>query len=152
MIINNRSHYSVLKTGKVTVSVHPVAEVPREVYRVSNAYDVGLGEQTVILEHAGYYARGPVKKRADRIRLPERIDNQKFVYTGKKHVLAYDLKDLIEVCPQEYAIEAIIPDVLAPGDLVTFKESKKDAQILIVDCLRIVKHSDKVKKRVTHAV
>jgi hypothetical protein len=153
MIENNRYFWSHLKTKNVTVRVSPREESAGSVFRVSSMIDLGNGRQTVILDYmaGGAGERGQICKEG--MSIPFRMGNLDFIYTSQKNAAIQTVDALLSsLCKAGSRVEKIVTDVLAPGDLLVFRQQAKAKKIKMIDALRVVKESAFTQSKAEHAV
>ncbi|MGH1403672.1 MAG: hypothetical protein ACRBDL_05465 [Alphaproteobacteria bacterium] len=152
MIENNRYYWSHLKTKNVTVSVKPKRKEKGLVFRVSNMVDLGNGRQTVMLDHVDYPKSYAIRPDMSDIAVPFRMGNLDFIYASGKKPSLRNVKCLITTLYKEQSVEAIVMDVLAPGDLLVFKQEEGSTKIKMVETLRVVCDDSYQKSDVNHAL
>ncbi len=155
MIKNNRYYWSHLKTSSVTVRVsqRPKTKQNGIVFRVKNMIDLGNGRQTVTLEHVDYPKT--FQKRFENkkdVPIPFRMGEFDFIYASHVKPAIRNVPTLLSTVYKGEKIEQIVTDVLAPGDLLVFKQEKNGMSIKIVDVLRIVKEDSYQKTTANYAL
>lgn len=140
MIENNRFYWSHLKTSSVTVRVAPKKKQKGIIFRVKNMIDLGCGRQTVMLEHVDY-PKTFTKRCTSQgdVPVPFRMGSFDFVYTSAMKPAMRNVQSLLSTLYKEEKVEKIVTDVLAPGDLLVFKQEKNGTSIKMVDALRVMK-------------
>lgn len=148
MIENNRYFWSHLKTKNAMVRVRPSREcLSGMVFRVNNLIDLGQGRQTVVLDPVDY--PDPIKPTRNKKpgAVPMRMGALDFVYASRKTPFIRNVRNLIANVYKDVRIEKIVVDVIAPGDLLVFRQEENGSTIKMVETLRVVKnHSQKNKK------
>lgn len=141
MIKNNRFYWSHLQMSRVTVRVSPVVKEKGVVFRVKHMVDLGAGRQTVTLENIDY-PDGSIYKRSEKkdpVPVPFRMGSFDFVYTSRLQPALRNVQTMLSTLYKTEKVEKITPDVLAPGDILVFKQDGNSAAIKMVDALRVVK-------------
>lgn len=151
MIENNRYYWSHIKMHNVTVSVKPRQNSQGVVFRVMNMIDIGDGRQTVVLE-ALERGESRLKCADDNFAVPFSMGNLDFVYASRQNPSLCDFRHLIASTYPEANIEEIVPEVLAPGDLLVFRQSKTDGSIKLAGAMRVVCQSNQYGKRAGYAL
>ncbi len=152
MIENNRYYWSHLKTKNVTVSVKPKRKEKGLIFRVSNMVDLGNGRQTVMLDHVDYPKSFSVRSDDSEIAVPFRMGHLDFIYASGKKPSLRNVKCLITALYKKQSVEPIVMDVLAPGDLLVFKQEAGSTKIRMVETLRVVCENSYRKSDVNHAL
>ncbi len=153
MIENNRYYWSHLKTSNVTVRVAPKKKQKGIIFKVKHMIDLGNGRQTVMLEHVDYpktylHRRDTPKD----VPVPFRMGEFDFVYTSAMKPALRNVQTLLSTLYKEEKVEKIVTDVLAPGDLLVFKQEKNGMSIKMVDALRVIKQYSCHKKTANYAL
>lgn len=152
MIENNRYFWSHLKTSSATVRVNPKAELTGLVFRVNNIVDLGMGRQTIFLDHIDYpdaHINPRVKKAAA---VPMRMGDLDFVYASRKTPVIRNVRNLIASLFKDTRLEKIVVDVISPGDLIVFRQDENTSRMRIVETLRIVKENTYTKTQAEYAL
>ncbi len=140
MIKNNRYCWSHLKTSNVTVRVTPKKKQKGIIFRVKHMIDLGNGRQTVMLEHVDYPQTYMQRsERQGNVPVPFRMGEFDFVYTAAMKPALRNIQSLLSTLYKAEKVEKIVTDVLAPGDLLVFKQEKNGMSIKMVDALRVIK-------------
>lgn len=152
MIENNRYFWSHLKTSSTTVRVNPKAELTGMVFRVNNIVDLGMGRQTIFLDHIDYpdAHANPRVKRAGAV--PMRMGDLDFVYASRKTPVIRNVRNLIASLFKDMRLEKIVVDVISPGDLIVFRQDENTRRMRIVETLRIVKENTYTKTQAEYAL
>lgn len=152
MIQNNRYYWSHLKTRSVTVSVKPSKRKKGIVFRVSGMIDVGNGRQTVMLEHVDYPKSYGLKDNCRDVAVPFRMGHLDFIYASGKRPSLRNIKSLLSTVYKNSCVEKIVPEVLAPGDLLVFEQDEESGSLRMVNTLRVVQENSYKKSRVKNAL
>tara|TARA_B100001989_G_scaffold47492_1_gene30444 strand:- start:2347 stop:2805 length:459 start_codon:yes stop_codon:yes gene_type:complete len=152
MIQNNRYYWSHFKMQNVTVSVKPKQKTQGVVFRVINMIDIGNGRQTVVLESVDYPEPSAAKSSNDGFTVPFRMGELDFVYASRQNPSLCDYRHLISCVYPDAKIEEIVPEVLAPGDLLVFKQNKADGSIKMAGAMRVVCPKSSFVKRAGYAL
>ncbi|MDH5721993.1 MAG: hypothetical protein OEY94_01560 [Alphaproteobacteria bacterium] len=137
MIKDNRYFWSHVKMHNVTVSVKPRKSTQGVVFRVVNMIDIGDGRQTVVLG-ALNGVENRVAEGSDFPAVPFRMGSLDFVYTSRRVPSLCDYRHLITSTYPEARIEEIVPEVLAPGDLLVFRQKRGENSIKLAGAMRVV--------------
>ena len=145
MIEHNRSFWTRLKTRTVTISVQP-REDTAYVFQVINIVDLGTGRQMVVLDglFPQDHKRRPVRRR-NALSMPHKIGRLDFVCTGRRQIPVSDIYKRIRDINAKAHIEPIVPDVLAPGDVVVFRKDR-------LETFRIVTTHNHITDKADHAL
>ncbi len=152
MIEDNRYYWSHLKTKTVTVRVAPKKQPKGVVFRVGNMIDLGIGRQTVMLEHVDYPELLHKKTANGDVQIPFRMGSLDFVYTSPKKPAMRNVKKLISTLYDKEQVKEIVADVLSPGDLLVFKQDEETQGIKMVEALRVVTDNICTKSKPEHAL
>lgn len=135
MNISNRTLWSHLKTGNVTVSVTPQAnKYPSNtegyIFVVQSIIDTGNGRRSLILDqlegipaHAGSGLDGTLDKPS--MTIPYSSDEFSFVITQKKQKPHSCIQSTLHYYFDKKIVQDIVPEIFMPGDLVVFEYSRK---------------------------
>lgn len=152
MIENNRYFWSHLKTKNATVRVNPREEATGMIFRVNNVLDLGFGRQTIFLDNVDYpdqsFSRKPKKASA----VPMRMGDLDFVYASRQTPAIRNIRNLIASVFKGVNLEKIVVDVLAPGDLIVFRQDENTRKMKIVETLRVVKDQTYQKTQAEYAL
>ena len=142
MIENNRYFWSHLKTRTVTVRVAPKKKQRGIVFQVSNMIDLGMGRQTVMLQHLDFpRSHYCYIDNGHNVAVPFRMGSLDFVYTSLDQPKVQNVHSLLSTLYKEHEVERIVADVLSPGDLLVFKQEGQSSQIKMLEALRVVKEN-----------
>lgn len=157
MNIGGRILWSHLKMPSVTVSVQTAPKPRVYMFRVLNMVEVGALGRTAIVEpfdpDDGFeMALLGDNDKSQKLPVPYKVGNLKFMYTGKKPVKLTDLDYVVNCTFGGNAVEKIVMEVLSPGDLLVVRPKRNLAGIKSVEALRVASRFKKHKGRYLHAV
>lgn len=129
MNIYNRTLWSELKLPNLTVRVEPRPELPAFVFRVISILELGRGKRTIILGDIDSPMEYVQMKYKNPHAMPERVGCTNFVYVrGCGLAITNVPKAIAAYCrfyqgaSDDLAVEKVVPDVLRPGDFLSFKK------------------------------
>lgn len=154
MIENNRYYWSCLKTKNASVRVTPKPQHRGVVFRVGHVIDLGHNNRTAMLENVDYPEESIAIKshKVTDVAVPFRMSGVGFVYTSRQKPVFRNVKNLLSVLYKDMSVEKIVMDVLAPGDLLVFKQGEQSGQIKLADILRAVPNESYVRKPQKYAL
>ncbi len=107
------------------------------VFRVKNMIDLGRGRQTALLDHLSFPQEPATSMQSCDLAIPHRSANLDFVYTSKKIAPVSNAHALIKNVHASATLEQIVPEVLAPGDYLVFKQTKRSKVAIISEAIRM---------------
>ena len=132
MNVYNRILWSELKMKNLTVRVEPKKDLPSFVFRVVNILELGRGKRTVVLGDIDvpmHYVQAGYK---NPLAMPARIGCTDLMYTNGSGLAITNVPKAIEAYCQFYRragkdliVEKVVPDVLRPGDFLSFKKLRE---------------------------
>lgn len=125
---------------------------PEAAFRVQNMIDLGRGRRTLILDKFMHSASGAQLVPGANLAVPGRIDSMNVLYAGKGLSLFKDARSGIQKSRAAARLEKIVPDVLAPGDFVVFRNIWESSRAVFCEALRLVPEAGKRKGNPDHAV
>ena len=132
MNIYNRILWSELKMKNLTVRVEPKKDLPSFVFRVLNIMELGRGKRTVILGDVDAPMQFVQAKYKNPLAMPSRIGCTDLVYTNGSGLAITDVRSAIDAYCKFYhrasdalVVEKVVPDVLRPGDFLSFKKLRE---------------------------
>ncbi len=146
MIENNRYYWSHLKTKTASVRVRPKKPEKGVVFRVGNMIDLGAGRQTIMLEHVDCPKTYGKRSGDDGAAIPFCMGELDFIYTSKGKPKVQNVSNLLSTLYKGENVEKIVSEVLAPGDLLVFKQGQGGAKVEMVQALRVVKENSYKKQ------
>jgi hypothetical protein len=138
MNVDNRTFWSFFKTSHVTVSVKRQPEEPCAVFHVKSLIDLGSGRQTAMLE--GYIPDhgGRPSAKKTRLSMPSKIGNLDIVYTTKTITPVSRAYQVIGQILRSSCTDRIVPDVIAPGDLLVLTRKQRRSTEYSIEALRVM--------------
>ncbi len=152
MIESNRYLWSHLKTKTVTVRVEPKRVQRGVVFRVRNMIDLGSGRQTVMLEHVDYPVSYGAREASRDVPVPFQMGQFDFVYTSRKKPVMQSVNHILDTLFEKDDVQSIVTDVLAPGDLLVFKQEGSTMNITLSQTLRVVANHENTASKIDHAL
>ncbi len=132
--------HSAIVPGQVSL-IDPALQqnlLPEAVFKVTNMIDLGFGRQTAILDNLGNFSQKALCFPKKELAIPKRVDNLNLMYTNKTVGAVRNAHDAIRKNQRQGQLEAISPDVLAPGDFVVFKDIRKHSRAVFSEALRLI--------------
>ncbi len=75
-----------------------------------------------------------------------------FIYASGKRPSLRNIKSLLSTVYKNSCVEKIVPEVLAPGDLLVFEQDEESGSLRMVNTLRVVQENSYKKSRVKNAL
>ncbi len=145
MNIYNRILWSELKMTNVTVSVQPKPDLPAFVFRVMNIMELGRGKRTVMLGDIDAPLECVQMKYKNPLAMPERIGCTNLIYTNGCGFAIVNVPKAIDAyckfyrhASDELIVEKIVPDVLRPGDFLSFKKLRESDTKHTIETFRAI--------------
>jgi hypothetical protein len=125
---------------------------PQALFRVTNMIDLGSGRQTAVLDNIKSPAYSPLSLTKKELEIPRKLASLDFVYTSKKVGAVNNAVEILKAKHSSARIESIVPDVLAPGDFLVFRNIRQTSKVIFSEALRLVPEFKGRKIRTSHAV
>ena len=143
MIEDNRYYWSHLKTRTTTVRVTAKKQQRGIIFRVRGMIDLGDGRQTVMLDNIDYPKLSRKPKRQDIYQdapaVPFCMGNLDFIYLSREQPAFQNIRKVLSSLDKDEEVQRIVPEILAPKDLLIFRQESGSQDIKMVDVFRIVK-------------
>ena len=125
---------------------------PQALFRVTNMIDLGFGRQTAVLDNIKTPAHSPFSVPKKELEIPRKLASLDFVYTSKKVGAVSNAVEILRARHGETRIESIVPEVLAPGDFLVFRNLRQTSKVIFSEALRLVPEFTGRKIKVRHAL
>ena len=140
----SKNFWNRLRMPGVTVSVKSEnkEEKPAAVFRVRGVIDLGQGRKTAILDNLSFpeFEGQKISRKIGKndLAIPSKIANLDCVFTSKGLTAVSNVYDAIRHIHAKAKFGPVVPDVLAPGDLLVFRHCHRKSEITFDKALRIV--------------
>lgn len=135
-----------VSAGNAVTLIDPALEKAEAVFRITNMIDLGFGRQTAMLDNLATPAHKALSIKKKNLAIPSKLANLDFVYTSKGFGAVIDARAVIRENHGNAPVAPIVPDVLAPGDFVVFKDVWSRSRTALSEVLRLVPHAGKRPK------
>lgn len=140
------------ESGKITLIDRFLANQAQTAFRVVNMIDTGGGRRTAVLDNiSAHYGHG-ISISDKNLEIPRRIDTLNLVFACKRLHLLSNAETAIRESQSMRSLGRIVPDVLAPGDFLTFKRVLSGPKNMIANALRNISPSIKKSMKADHAL
>ncbi len=125
-----------LSLMEVAASKTPV--IREAAFKVMNMVDLGFGRRTLVLDKVTHKATNPQFIANKDIDIPTRLGCLDVVCTTKGLSVFSNARNSLDKLGGHCKLEKIIPEVLAPGDYVVFKDERRAPRAKFSEALRMI--------------
>lgn len=143
MNINNRTYWARLKVPGATVSVDPARRKAATVFQVKNIIDVGRMRRKAVLENIALVKNGvplfdEIVTPDNGLALPKGIGDMDIICTSRHLCCISNVYSAMKEVYANAKMGPVVPEVLAPGDFLIFKQGQRRGQAKLSLALRLL--------------
>lgn len=111
---------------------------PQAVYKVTNMIDLGIGQQTAVLENLANFSAKTLCFPKAELSIPRRVDNLNLMNTSKNQGAVRNAHATLSDTYKGAKLENIATAVLMPGDFVVFNDIRERSKAMFSEALRLI--------------